>query len=132
MFFKYGMNARQYGHHVAQNTTTAGLPLVTAGKSTGCPAKSVACQAGARSPCSTASAAPAAPKPIVAATKRTRVRKLIAPLRNGLPLIIERRRVEWFFDDFPGVDFLGADLLGPISSWSCRCGRWDLPSAAFR
>src|SRR6185369_2542922 len=60
MFFKYGMNALQYGHHVAQNTTMVGLPCATAGKSTACPAKSCAFHGGALSPCSTANTEPAA------------------------------------------------------------------------
>src|SRR5262245_6775337 len=71
MFFRYGMNALQYGHQVAQNTTTAGLPCATAGKSTGCPPKSRACQAGAVSPCCTATDGPARARPRKAAPSQT-------------------------------------------------------------
>src|SRR5215468_7714622 len=71
MFFRYGMNALQYGHQVAQNTTTAGLPCVTPGKSIACPLKSRACQAGAMSPCCTAAEGPAIASPRRTAASHT-------------------------------------------------------------
>src|SRR6185436_15246485 len=79
MFLRYGMNALQYGHQVAQNTTTVGLPAATAGNSTARPSKSVARKVGAVSPFSTANAACNGNAAASAATMIAVARRLIRP-----------------------------------------------------